>query len=269
MEEQVLIESGGARMYGVLHRPERPGGVALVFCDPLFEERKSAHRALVEAARYLAARGFPVLRFDYRGCGDSPGDFREFSVGDWVADVRQALDFAKRAYPELGCGVLGLRAGAVLGLVAAVEAPEVSLALLWQPVVSGAEYFKEDLRKKLVKEMVTAGQQQTTRGGLLQELEEGREIDFDGYAVTPRLYRDLSALDLVDTARRFARRALVVQVSSSEMPAKPIGRILDALKEGGTRAEFEAACLPPFWNLVGYMDCRILFERTEAWLSAS
>lgn len=268
-EEQVLIESGGVGLYGVLHKPAQATRAAVVFCNPLFEERKSAHRPLVEAARYFVERGSPVLRFDYRGCGDSPGEIRDFSIPDWLDDIRAAVRLARDAYPDRPCGLLGVRAGALLAAKAAQDLADVSFLALWQPVVSGGDYLREDLRKKLVKEMITAGATESSRDGLLQNLEEGREIDFDGYPVTARLYRNLGDLSLAESARRWTGRTLVAQVGSQERPSKSIAAIWDAFRAGGSEVEFAAIALPPFWNLVGYVDIAPLIERTDAWLAKS
>ena len=50
-----------------------------------------AHRSLRHLASELTRSGYDVLRFDYRGTGDSIGELSELSVEDWVDDTRQAL----------------------------------------------------------------------------------------------------------------------------------------------------------------------------------
>ena len=50
-----------------------PCAAAFVFCHPLTEEKLWTHRVFVTFARELAAAGHTVLRFDYRGNGDSDG----------------------------------------------------------------------------------------------------------------------------------------------------------------------------------------------------
>ena len=58
VEERVVeFVSGGAPLHGVLHTPDQEQGRALVFCHPFAEEKKCAHRALVETARACAAAG--------------------------------------------------------------------------------------------------------------------------------------------------------------------------------------------------------------------
>ena len=97
-EQALTFECEGETLVGVLHgaarRPRR--GVLIVVGGPQY--RVGSHRQFVLLARHLAAHGVPVLRFDYRGMGDSAGDRRTFERVD--ADLRCALDAVLRgAFP--------------------------------------------------------------------------------------------------------------------------------------------------------------------------
>jgi exosortase A-associated hydrolase 1 len=78
-------------LVGVLDVPEQPvsRGVLVVTGGPQY--RTGSHRQFVLLARHLAANRIPVLRFDYRGMGDSEGDMRDFDAvqEDLAAAVRQ------------------------------------------------------------------------------------------------------------------------------------------------------------------------------------
>ena len=108
-----LIECQGSRMIGILAVPRDPEpiGVMIIVGGPQY--RAGSHRQFTLLARRLAEHGFPVLRFDYRGMGDSEGEMRGFdAVGD---DIRAALD-------SLVSEVSGLRGVVLWGLCDAASA---------------------------------------------------------------------------------------------------------------------------------------------------
>lgn len=95
----VSFSCEGDTLIGVLHRPSQPGttGVLVVVGGPQY--RVGSHRQFVLLGRALAQRGVAVLRFDYRGVGDSGGEPRSFEAID--ADVRAAIDELFRRVPAL------------------------------------------------------------------------------------------------------------------------------------------------------------------------
>ena len=60
------------------------------------EEKLWTHRVFVSYARQLAAAGYPVLRFDLTGHGDSEGSFSDASMATLCADLRRAIQEARR-----------------------------------------------------------------------------------------------------------------------------------------------------------------------------
>lgn len=98
-EDAVVIRCSGQRMIGVLHRPDAPTGrgVLVVVGGPQY--RVGSHRQFLMLARQLALQGIAVLRFDYRGMGDSDGEQRTFE--DIQADIRAALDEFFRQMPAM------------------------------------------------------------------------------------------------------------------------------------------------------------------------
>jgi len=112
-EQAVAIGCQGDRMVAVLNLPQEPNsrGVLIVVGGPQY--RAGSHRQFALLARYLAERGIPALRFDYRGMGDSEGEARTFEEVD--LDLRCALDAFFAHTP-------GLRDVALWGLCDAASA---------------------------------------------------------------------------------------------------------------------------------------------------
>jgi alpha/beta superfamily hydrolase len=95
MEERVTFASDGLELAGVLHLPAGLRG----------GERRAAIVVLhgfggtmqgpggVNPASFFCDMGYVVLRFDFRGCGESPGERGRLICLEEVADARNALSF--------------------------------------------------------------------------------------------------------------------------------------------------------------------------------
>ncbi len=99
-EAALVFAASGQPLLGVLTMPAGGSddrGVIIVVGGPQY--RAGSHRLFVQLARHLACRGITTLRFDVRGMGDSPGDWRGFEQLD--DDLSAAVDAAQRAAPHL------------------------------------------------------------------------------------------------------------------------------------------------------------------------
>ncbi len=108
-EHPFFVDCAGERMLGILHRPggdeSLDVGVLIVVGGPQY--RVGSHRQFVLLARALAAAGVPVLRFDYRGMGDSTGEPRDFE--HLTEDIRAAVNaFVERCEGLRGVVLWGL-----------------------------------------------------------------------------------------------------------------------------------------------------------------
>jgi exosortase A-associated hydrolase 1 len=125
-------------LYGILSLPERPQrrGVLVVVGGPQY--RVGSHRQFTLLARGLAAAGYPTLRFDYRGMGDSGGAIHTFEEVD--ADLRAAIDQFFALVPGMEEVVIwGLCDGASAALFYAHQDPRVTGLVLLNPWVRTAD----------------------------------------------------------------------------------------------------------------------------------
>lgn len=89
-EHAFVFSCGDEELVGIIAGREcnRETGVLIVVGGPQY--RVGSHRQFLLLARSLAADGYPVMRFDYGGMGDSSGSLRDFErVED---DIAAALD---------------------------------------------------------------------------------------------------------------------------------------------------------------------------------
>lgn len=97
-EQALAFNCRGEELVGIHHagKEQADGAVLLLVGGPQY--RVGSHRQFVLLARQLAAAGIPVLRFDYRGMGDSSGDMVDFE--DAAPDIRSALDTLQQLEPQ-------------------------------------------------------------------------------------------------------------------------------------------------------------------------
>ena len=89
-EQAVVFDGAGESLVGVLSVPQRAFDTAVIVIVGGPQYRVGSHRQFVLLARMLAQAGYVVLRFDYRGMGDSGGEQRNFEHVS--ADVAAAID---------------------------------------------------------------------------------------------------------------------------------------------------------------------------------
>lgn len=134
-EIPLVIDCQGSELIAMLHLPAKPqarGMLSIVAGGPQY--RGGVCRMQVHMARHLAAAGVPVLRFDYRGLGDSEGRFLGFEhVED---DLRAALAAFRDRVPSLREVVLwGGCDAASASLIFAWKFPEITGLVLGNPWV--------------------------------------------------------------------------------------------------------------------------------------
>ena len=133
-EKALVFPCEGEQLSAILHTAERPSGkgILLVVGGPNY--RAGSHRQFVDFARSMASEGTAVLRFDYRGMGDSAGPYLDFEQVS--KDLDAALTLLLQEVPELDdiC-VFGLCDAASSALMFSAYDSRVNRLLLLNPWV--------------------------------------------------------------------------------------------------------------------------------------
>jgi pimeloyl-ACP methyl ester carboxylesterase len=140
METFASLRVDGQNVYGMLHLPdtEAPlhGHPSVLILHGFTGSRTSDHRLLVLLSRSLEGLGIASLRIDFRGSGDSQGDFSEMTVGREMEDTAAAMAYL-RQYPGLDPERVMLLGFSMGGMVAALSSPQVRphRLALWAPAL--------------------------------------------------------------------------------------------------------------------------------------
>jgi alpha-beta hydrolase superfamily lysophospholipase len=205
--------------FGFLH--EAPGDCAVVMCAAMGHEQLCASRGWRELAADIAAAGFPVLRFDWAGCGDATGSEDDpDQLAAWQASLRAAVREARARFQTNRIVLLGLRLGATLAACQAHELDAEGLALL-APAMSGRHYGRELAASNAVG---TSQGSDDTHGG----------VEVAGFVTTRQTLTDLTGLDLRKLAQRPAARVALIS-PPEHIQADAIEAALAALGSEVTR----------------------------------
>ncbi|MBV1909824.1 MAG: hypothetical protein KUG78_10920, partial [Kangiellaceae bacterium] len=103
-------------LYGVYHPPLEASiqQTAFLLCPAITNDYQRSRPLLQNLATKLCSAGFPSMRFDYFGCGDSEGESEEISIDECRSSILAAINQLKR---QSGCNkiiLFGLRFGATL-----------------------------------------------------------------------------------------------------------------------------------------------------------
>jgi uncharacterized protein len=148
--EAITIEHKGDKIFGILHRPINAiKSPAILFCQGFEGSKTGKLNIYVLLAQELTKRGFTVLRFDYRGTGDSEGDSKTLSFQDKVDDAIRLLEFMAEdpLIDSARIGIFGRSLGGAIALLAGKSYQKIKSFVLWAPVFNGEQWL--DLWKKL------------------------------------------------------------------------------------------------------------------------
>ncbi len=205
-----------AALLGFVHIPEDgQARGAVVLCPPLGQEHIDSYRGVGLAAQQLCAAGVVAVRFDYEGTGDSAGDqLAADAVERWISSVATAVELA-RATGVQCVSLAGLRAGALLAAAAAGRCGPLTSFALWDPVVNGRAYLR----------------QQTT----LYRMSVGTDREQDGAVSIPAAVfaaetaKALSSLRLSAFVPALAAQPLLYAVREGAQPDPALRELMDAV----------------------------------------
>ena len=198
------------------------GGAALgvVLCPPWgFEDltMRKGWRLLAEA---VAAAGYPCLRFDYPGTGDSAGRATDVTgVRQWVEAIGDAADLLGRQTSVSRFVFVGQSLGAALAVEAARSRDDVVGLQLIAPVVKGRAY---------VRELAATATLVADKVGIKVDLAPDEGLSVLGFALSHAMVADVRALDLTATDRLAVADAVIFDQPDRRTTAD-LARHLEAL----------------------------------------
>lgn len=217
-ERPITFKNEGEQVVGMFHLPDGEGPFpAVAFFHGFTGSKTEAHRLFVQTARGLAGAGIASLRIDFRGSGDSAGEFSQMTVSSEVADARAALRYLRRRreVDASRIGILGMSMGGMVTTLAAVDETDVRAIVLWNPVAN-----PKALRDRRYTEQ---SQSQLASMGV---------VDWFGWAVGAKFIEELGTADPLSAAVRVTAPTLIVVATEDETVPREEGESYLRVREG-------------------------------------
>ncbi len=178
----------GAHLYTVLHEVSDPIARVLL-SGPFASERHNSYIPWVRWARYLAERRIEVLRYDYRGVGESTGQFEQMTFEDWTEDIQLLFAWLKGRTPEVPVLMHGLELGALL----AARAFDSGLGdglLLWSPPAQANAVLRSTLLRWVgLEQLFKTAEERVAASHYIRQLEAGSAIEVEGFPWSAELWK--------------------------------------------------------------------------------
>lgn len=252
--EYFTVRSGAFDLAAVVDWPDaRPAPVpAVICCHGFTGNRFETRRLYVLLAQRLTKLGIAVMRFDHRGCGESSGDFIDFTAEGLLEDLDAALG-AFIALPGVDTsrtGLMGYSLGGASCSYLMHRRPGFVCASYWAPVA----------RPDIIRERF-----ETTYPDFSGTAERGY-FDYFGFRVNARYFETVGqVLRPLDWAAGFRGPVLFLHGDADEIVRPDQSRqYAERRAHPGDHLEFLAGADHGFTDsgTIG-----LLLEKTAAWHS--
>ena len=140
--EQVTFLSEDQKIAGVLHLPDRKSPPCVIASHGLLSSKDS--EKYIALGDRLSQEGFAMLRFDFRGIGESEGRIEEDTISRRMMDLGSAIEFVRsRRDLKNRIGLLGSSLGGYVSLLRAPQAQEEKIRAV---VIWATPFHLDDLK---------------------------------------------------------------------------------------------------------------------------
>ncbi len=125
--EKIKIPSTKGNLAIAIHNSEKPTDKLAILCPGYLDSKDYKH--LVGLAEVLNGRDYTVIRFDPTGTWESDGDISDYTVTQYLDDIKSVLEYmlAKGDYNDILLG--GHSRGGQLSILYSARDPKISTIL--------------------------------------------------------------------------------------------------------------------------------------------
>lgn len=211
----------GQSLYGCIYnRRNYVGDLGIIIVPPIGHERLRCYRECVNLARELSSSGYCVLRFDYRGEGESFGLIENTDVSSRLDDIITAVvECDKRTGIKNFC-LLGFRAGAVFSLQVAQEL-KIKKLILCEPISNTQAYVRQLIRANIIMQRDYFGKIVKGEDEIRKDIQAGKPFSVYGFHFGSEFIQQFETIDINSLAKRYTGESLIVFFSPKKKQPKP------------------------------------------------
>lgn len=128
--EKVFFQNEGQKIAGVLHLPDQNNPPCVIASHGLLSSKDS--EKYIALGEQLSREGIAMLRFDFRGIGESEGRLEDDTVSRRIMDLGAAIDFMlTRSGLGRRMGLVGSSLGGYVSLFKAAMDKEIRALVIW------------------------------------------------------------------------------------------------------------------------------------------
>ncbi|MBW2651813.1 MAG: alpha/beta fold hydrolase [Deltaproteobacteria bacterium] len=130
-EENVYFSASAGKLAGIIHHPDNLSSSCVIACHGLYSDKES--NKFIAIGKCFAKEGITVLRFDFRGCGESDGKIEDTTITGRKEDLNAALSFIRMHNPSIAqnIGLLGSSMGGYISLLVASYEKTINCVVAW------------------------------------------------------------------------------------------------------------------------------------------
>jgi pimeloyl-ACP methyl ester carboxylesterase len=274
IREEVRFFGTSGKRYGWQAHPLSAPLGALVVCSTIHADAVKQYRREVLFGRDVAAAGFAVQRFHYRGFGNSDGDGADATFATMRDDAVAAADELRERTGVAEPLFLGIGWG---GLIAAeVIRSQPTPVALWQPALDASSFFAAGMRARAIHDLKEGRGSRSTEDDLIRQIREEGSLDVLGYSIDRALFDSSREVGLAAPLLERPRKVLVLQVAKAGSLQAGYRELAGSLSTAGSEvdvdlveAEDRSWFIENEWRVEeDRASTRSVIDRTKAWMLA-
>jgi uncharacterized protein len=167
----------------------------MIFVHGFIGNKIGEHRMFVKAANFFSSLGYVCVRFDFSGCGESDGLYKELSFSKKVTELKAVISYISH-FDGIGNRNITLVGHSLGGAVTAMVAPSltnINKIVLWAPVA------------RPYKDIVSI----TSEEAVVLAKKEGK-YDFNGFEISHTFFEDLKLYNPLKTVSLYSGPLLII-----------------------------------------------------------